>query len=465
MNNGEEDQMNPPNIFDFATSELSQDAFICWLAAWAAPAFKETNEPLYATATAFLDRLLELSNVPKPTEYRSIEVSKQSKNIDVLLLVNDNIAIIIEDKTNTKDHSGQLQKYKATVAQEFPSHRVAAVYLKTGDQCDYENADLARYACFLRRDFLDILKKGEQLKIKSDIYADFTRYLHKIEQSVQGFLKIPPQKWEPHQWNGFFIVLKEKLGGGDWDKRGHGGGGSLTFRWHSSPEKYLGLHKGELGFRVMVTDEAQQKAKWNELSKMLLAKSDTNGIKIMPSRCKPGTRMKVAVLDGDYRMLQPDGLLDLDRTVETIRKAKALMDAALEVSITAAQIDAILPFLDRFEATDFSVGSWKTPEGTMPWFESSGAVSEFQHALYGNGWVTPSFDWCKWQDTAKEYVEKPTKIETADAATIQKLFTTHVRKERFCEGHLAAMFENGHVVALLRRLKAIQGATEATEEE
>jgi hypothetical protein len=48
--------MNQPNLFDFATRELSQDAFICWLASWANPAFKEQNETLHATATAFLNR-------------------------------------------------------------------------------------------------------------------------------------------------------------------------------------------------------------------------------------------------------------------------------------------------------------------------------------------------------------------------------------------------------------------------
>ena len=56
-----------------------------------------------------------------------------------------------------------------------------------------------------------------------------------------------------------------------------------------------------------------------------------------------------------------------------------------------------------------------------------------------------------WQETAREYVEDPAKVESADAETIQKLLTTHVRKERFFEGHLAAMFENGHVVALLQK--------------
>ena len=75
-----------------------------------------------------------------------------------------------------------------------------------------------------------------------------------------------------------------------------------------------------------------------------------------------------------------------------------------------------------------------------------------------NGWVTPAFDWTEWQESAKKFVDSPKKIEKADATTIQKLLTTHSRADRFCEGHLASMFESGHIVALLRRLREIRAS-------
>jgi len=65
-------------------------------------------------------------------------------------------------------------------------------------------------------------------------------------------------------------------------------------------------------------------------------------------------------------------------------------------------------------------------------------------------------NWTEWQDSARQYVASPELIDSADSASIQKLLTTHIRKDRFCEGHLAAMFENGHVVSLLRRLRIIR---------
>jgi hypothetical protein len=124
--------------------------------------------------------------------------------------------------------------------------------------------------------------------------------------------------------------------------------------------------------------------------------------------------------------------------------------------VTPHQIEAILPFLDKFEAKGFSAGTWNSPEGQFPWFDFSESVLQFQQSLYDNDWITPSFNWGEWQETAQKYVDSPATIESTDVETIQKLLMTHVRADRFCEGHLAAMFENGHIVALLRRLRELR---------
>jgi hypothetical protein len=124
--------------------------------------------------------------------------------------------------------------------------------------------------------------------------------------------------------------------------------------------------------------------------------------------------------------------------------------------ITAKQVDAILPFIDAFEKMGFKCGEWPdSSAGAMPIFEFSSPVEAFQQALYDNGWIEP-FDWSEWQEVAATYIDSPKLLASADAQTIRKLLTTHVRRDRFCEGHLASMFETGHIVGLLRRLKAIR---------
>lgn len=120
------------------------------------------------------------------------------------------------------------------------------------------------------------------------------------------------------------------------------------------------------------------------------------------------------------------------------------------------QIDAILVYLDQFTAEGFTVGEWHNEPGVMPWFEFSPAVSQFHQAIYDHGWVLTSFDWPAWQETAERYVAEPERIDAADLRTIQQLFTTHVRQDRFCEGHLAAMIECSHIMRLLTRLRELR---------
>jgi hypothetical protein len=324
-----------PNLFDFATSELSQDAFICWLASWADPALKEQDQALHATATAFLDRLFQVDGkVAKPAEYRSIEVRRQWKDIDVLLVVNRDTAIIIEDKTDIKDHSGQLVRYKKAIAGEFPKDRIAAVYLKTGDQSNYRSIEADEYGCFLRKDFLAVLDRGEQEGVRNDIFADFHRRLRRIDEAVQSYQHVPLSEWDkdPNRWKGFFIALRKRLGEGEWECSGHPGGSNLAFRWHwrAGESLHLVLANKELRFKLDVPDKSQQSAKWVEWNRALMRQTGTAGIKTKNARRRKGKRMTVAVLDEDYRQTNDQGLLDMEKTVELLKKAEALMDAALE---------------------------------------------------------------------------------------------------------------------------------------
>jgi hypothetical protein len=65
------------------------------------------------------------------------------------------------------------------------------------------------------------------------------------------------------------------------------------------------------------------------------------------------------------------------------------------------------------------------------------------------------FNWGAWQDEAERICYEPGLLEKADLETIRKLLTLHLRKERFCEGHLAAVCEDGLMLRTLLRLKAL----------
>lgn len=124
-----------PNIFAHATSELSQDAFLCWLISWADLEHKGADPELHEVARDFVRKLLQKANVEAPADAGSVKLKRQFKGIDVLALVGADHAIVIEDKTNTRNHSDQLRRYREVMEQEYPNckDKTAFVYLKTGD--------------------------------------------------------------------------------------------------------------------------------------------------------------------------------------------------------------------------------------------------------------------------------------------------------------------------------------------
>ena len=119
-------------------------------------------------------------------------------------------------------------------------------------------------------------------------------------------------------------------------------------------------------------------------------------------------------------------------------------------------LDAVLRFLPVFERPDYQFGEWNYPEGRFPYYACRGEVDDFVGALYKAGMIFP-FDWPGWQAEARRYLDDPAALDTAGTLTLRKLLITHVRQDRFAEGHLGSILERGHITAILRRLKVIRG--------
>ncbi|MGE3076492.1 MAG: DUF6508 domain-containing protein [Dehalococcoidia bacterium] len=122
------------------------------------------------------------------------------------------------------------------------------------------------------------------------------------------------------------------------------------------------------------------------------------------------------------------------------------------------QIAALTAFRSVMEGR--VAGTWaggeQNPDGsrTMPYFDYSPEILAFMRACGENGWIEV-FDWGAWQPEALRYHESPDRLGGASVEDIRKLLTLHIRKDRFSEGHFAAMVESGHIAAILRRLAEI----------
>ena len=188
--------MTTPNIFDYATSELSQDAFLCWLIACS---YSE-NESL---KTLGLDFIRFLHN---PTNHQEQKVKVnglvehecpypwgQYKKIDVYFqaVINDKkTSFIIEDKTDTEMHGGQLKRYVKEVEEdEISEENIRKIYFKTGyvycnerkraDETGYGVIDLEMFTGFLSR---------HEKYIDNDIFKDYVDYIRNIEKHRKNIL-------------------------------------------------------------------------------------------------------------------------------------------------------------------------------------------------------------------------------------------------------------------------------------
>ena len=72
-----------PNIFNIATKELSQDAFITWLLQYADESCKEINKELHLCAQEFVRALIISQKGSFNEVISTVQAGRQWKNIDV----------------------------------------------------------------------------------------------------------------------------------------------------------------------------------------------------------------------------------------------------------------------------------------------------------------------------------------------------------------------------------------------
>ncbi len=203
-----------PNLFNYATSELSQDAMICWLLAHADPKYKDNTDPqLQTVALNLINRFLQLSghqSITDPIRSESFEIRKQVKHIDIVVKVNQYV-ILIEDKTVANIHGDQLNQYKKTFDKEYNNQNliIVPIFFKTFDQSTYQQVEQAGFTPFLRQDLLEVLSPFS--KIDNDIFQDYYQYVSQIEMDVEAFRTTALKDWKGRQWMGFFKALQQEL--------------------------------------------------------------------------------------------------------------------------------------------------------------------------------------------------------------------------------------------------------------
>lgn len=321
-----------PNLFDFATSELSQDGVFCWMAQWAGPAHAACDPALHALGLGFLGAMFKKAACDMP-QIRQLEVKRQYDRIDILIRINDSVDILIEDKAGTREHSNQLARNLAKLQAEGDRARqVLPLYIQTGEQCGYSGILEAGYKVLLRHELLALLDDYAAKGGRDSIALDFREHLTRIEGKVQAFRSHCVADWDAqYGWQGFYGELSRYFSDGSWQYVSNPAGGFWAFDWNwrngEGGSAYLQIEQDKLCFKWEFEDaamgsSAELRQVW--LSKILKAAEGRDVSISKPNKWRAGKTMTVAVMK-DYRVVDSRGVIDMEQTISRLRIASDVL--------------------------------------------------------------------------------------------------------------------------------------------
>ena len=320
-----------PNIFDFATSELSQDALFAWLIQWADPKYKDKDLAMFNLAQSFVRMLLGDSNYP----IKSINVGRQWKSIDVWVEINDDTFLVIEDKTNTSIHDNQLERYKSTVEEEYEGRRTKQyfAYVKTGNEplSVIKNIEKAGYRTISR---IDLIHCIEAYSGNNTIIPSYLEFLYGIELETQSFRQLPVNDWGWYAWQGFYKELEQKLSLTAWNYVSNPAGGFLGAWWHFTTipegEMYLQFEENKLCIKVSYDgDGDHSEFRWKWYNK-LISTAESMGYPeiVKPARFGAGCYMTIAIVKPEH--LFGSSIVNIDSLIDKLKEYQKVIDVCCE---------------------------------------------------------------------------------------------------------------------------------------
>lgn len=324
-----------PNIFELATKELSQDAFFTWLIQWADSINKAYDNNLNDCAQSFVQLLIN-SQINYDKAIQKVIANRQWHNIDIWAEINDEIFIIIEDKTFTTKHSDQLATYKE-IAQKYcieKGFKLVCIYLKTGSESisSLKLVEKDGFAVVERKILVEFLNHHKE--IKNEIFTDFKIRINNLEDNTNSFKCSKIKNWNWNSWEGFYTFLQENIKVQDWKYVSNPGGGFLGLWWHFLEWKdyyvYLQIEQGNLCFKVgeVYKNRSAVRNEWHNIIALRAKEKGYNEIE-RPKRFGTGTYMTVAIVEKQNWLGEDESLADLEAIILKLKKYEIFLNDCL----------------------------------------------------------------------------------------------------------------------------------------
>lgn len=321
-----------PNIFDYATSELSQDAFLCWLLKWAEEEARSDDPQLHTIANVFIKEIFDLHNCQLNEPIQSVCIKRQFNSLDILAIINEKYAIMIEDKVFTNHHSNQLNRYLRMVENHSKTNHLKPlpIYYKIVEQGDYSGVTGAGYQIFTRTKMIEVLSVLND-STTNDILNDYLKYLKQIDTSIESYKSLPITEWNSFSWQGFYRDLQKELKNGKWERVANARGGFWAFWWKGddSQPHYWQLEESVLKAKVEAADNKNIREYRDQCMQALLEYSQKNELNLSrPKSVRSGKTMTIAQRP-DYIQVFDDQTINFEQTVLELKRCTNFSQAPL----------------------------------------------------------------------------------------------------------------------------------------
>ena len=191
------------NIFNYATKELSQDAYLMWLIS----SYNDQDENLASFSKKFIFDLLGVEQ--KPID--SIKIYPQLSNIDIVCNIQiegKHYLLAIEDKTTSKEHN-QFEKYSEELKDIREKYKnktkidleIKKVFYKTGvigsdeeerlnNNSEWDKRDIQNIKQFYDNNPCDNILVNQYKEIINSVYSLYTDQEYDCEMNEINYAKL-----------------------------------------------------------------------------------------------------------------------------------------------------------------------------------------------------------------------------------------------------------------------------------
>ena len=293
---------------------------------------------MHKVGQLFVQKMLDKWDVTNTID--KVEVYRQYKNIDVLLVINKKYAMIIEDKTYSSEHSNQLNKYKESVQTDknFKDYEIKGIYFKKSNQSYIKNVTDSRFKPFFRDDIISFIESCPK-NITDTIFTNFRDSIEEYQKNIDSWETLPIAKWTWNSWEGFYECLSSRF-----KNKFHYGyvanqsGGFLGASWAWTDWEDCvvqlqieGNKKGDkFVFKIRAKDNTKDidmrfyRNRWHSLLIENAEKMGINGVK-KPARFGYGTYMTCCIIEQEDWLGNDTDVINIDEVLARLEQYKELI--------------------------------------------------------------------------------------------------------------------------------------------